>query len=279
MKKFGNKTVFITGASSGIGAAMAFAFASEGARVALAARREDKLEAIGKAIRESGGEALTLACDVTDRSTIDAAVATTVETFGAIDVVVANAGFGVSGAFQSLETVDFRRQFETNVFGAIDTAYAALPHLVASNGRLVFISSVSGHIGTPTSAAYSASKFALCGLAESIYYELADDGVSVTCVSPGFVVSEFRGVDNEGIHHTGENDPAPAWLVMPTEKAARQIVRAVHRRKPELVITGHGRLAVLMHRLLPRTFRGVLRLATKGRTARVQEMKRGTRSE
>ena len=275
MKKFADKVVFITGASSGIGAAMAFEFAKEGAHVALAARREDKLEAVASAVRETGSQALALRCDVTDRSSVDSAVAQTVDTFGGLDVAVANAGFGVSDAFQSLETDDFRRQFETNVFGAIDTAYAALPHLVRSKGRLVFISSVSGLLGLPTSAAYCASKFALCGLAESIYFELADEGISVTCVSPGWVASEFRAVDNDGIHRAGKDDPMPAWLVAPADKAARQIVRAIHRRKFEAVITGHGKLAVLAHRLLPRTFRGVLRLATRGKLASVQELKRG----
>ncbi len=149
-------------------------------------------------------------------------IAAVADTFGGLDVAVANAGFGVSGTFVSLKTGDFRRQLETNVFGAIDTAYATLPHLVAPKGRLVLISSVAGHLGTPTGAAYSASKFVLWGLAESIYYELADEGVSVTCINPRFVTSEVRGVDNDGVYHGGKEDPAPAWLVMLTEKAAAQ---------------------------------------------------------
>lgn len=270
--------MFITGGSSGIGAALGEAFAREGARVALAARREEKLSEVIDRIRCGGGEAIALRCDVTDRASIDAAVARTVEAFGGIDVAVANAGFGVSGPFLTTTTDDFRRQFDTNVFGLIDTAYATLPHLIASRGRLVFISSVFGRLGGPASSAYCASKFAVCGLAESLYYELADLGVSVTCICPGIVASEIRLVDNQGRLREDRRDPAPSFLIMPTDKAARQMLEAVHRRRFEVVITRHGKLAVFLNRHFPRAFRFAVRAATKGRLKKVEELKRGKAS-
>lgn len=270
-RRFEGKSVFITGASSGIGAALGIEFAKEGARVALAARREDKLEEVRTRITGMGGRAIIVPCDVTDRASLDHAVVRAAEAFGGLDVAVANAGFGVNGAFEGLSTDDFRRQFDTNVFGAIDTVYAVLPHLIQSRGRLVLVSSVFGRLGAPTSSAYCASKFALCGLAESIDYELASSGVSVTCISPGVVASNFRMVDNANRFHPDLSDPAPPFLIVPTEKAARHMVRAIYRRRFEAVITFHGKLGVFLNRHFPRTFRRLFRLAAQGRMEKLEQ--------
>lgn len=274
-QRFEGKTVFITGASSGIGAALGRAFAEEGANVALAARRADRLEIVRGTVEAAGAKALALQCDVTDRASIDAAIEETVHAFGGLDVVVANAGFGVSGLFERLSTGDFRRQFDTNVFGVIDTIYAALPHLIASKGRVGVVASVMGRIGSPTTSPYCASKFALVGLCESLYFELADRGVSVTCINPGLVESNIRRVDNRNVFKESRPEPAAKWLIMPARKAARQIVKAIHRRKPEAVITGHGKLAVWFSRHFPRSLRFIMRQMTRGRSEQVQRAKRG----
>jgi NAD(P)-dependent dehydrogenase (short-subunit alcohol dehydrogenase family) len=265
---FRDKSVFITGASAGIGAALAVAFAREGARVALAARRLDRLDAVKREVDAAGGLALAVECDVTDRASLAAAVARTVEAFGGIDVAVANAGFGVSGPFERLTTDDYRRQFETNVFGVIETAYATLPHLKASRGRLGIVASVLGRVGAPSTSAYNSSKFALVGFGESIYYELAEAGVSTTLILPGVVESEFRRVDSQGVFRPERVETAPAWLVVPKERAAREILRALRRRRPEAVITGHGKVAVFFHRHFPRTFRTLMRLAARSRSGK-----------
>jgi len=261
--RFQGSSVFITGASSGIGEALARAFALEGARLALAARRLERLESVRQELMPAAAEVLAVPCDVTSRPSLDAAVAQTAEAFGGIDVAVANAGFGVTGFFQDLSTADFRRQFETNVFGLLDTVYAVLPHVRASKGRLALISSVSGRVGSPASSPYVASKFAVTGLAESIYYDLRADGVSVTCIEPGFVESKIRMTDNAGRFHEDWNDPVPPWLVVPRDRAARAIVSAIYKRKPEAVITGHGKLAVWSARHFPRTVRFIQRQAVQ----------------
>lgn len=261
--RFQRSSVFITGASSGIGEALARAFALEGARLALAARRLERLESVRQELMPAAAEVLAVPCDVTSRPSLDAAVAQTAEAFGGIDVAVANAGFGVTGFFQDLSTADFRRQFETNVFGLLDTVYAVLPHLRASKGRLALISSVSGRVGSPGSSPYVASKFAVTGLAASIYYDLRADGVSVTCIEPGFVESKIRMTDNAGRFHEDWNDPVPPWLVVPRDRAARAIVSAIYKRKPEAVITGHGKLAVWSARHFPRTVRFIQRQAVQ----------------
>lgn len=272
-RRFENKVALITGASSGIGAGLAREFVREGAKVALVARRLDRLEALAEQMRADGGEVLALQGDVTARAQIDAAVLRTAETFGGIDVAVANAGFGVSGAMNRLEAADYRRQFETNVFGVIETTYAVLPHLIRSRGRLGLVGSIMGRVGMPASAPYCASKFALVGFAEAIYYDLHEHGVAVTCINPGIVASEIRSVNNAGTY-TGKADPAPKFLVMPVEKAARQIVRALYRRKPEVVITRHGKFAIFMNRHFPRTTRAIFRAATRGRMERIEKRKR-----
>ena len=270
-----DKTVFITGASSGIGAAVARECVRQGAAVALAARRLDRLEALCTELEAEGGKVLALACDVTDHDSQIEAVAKTVETFGGIDLVLANAGFGVSGPLEVLSVDDYRRQFETNFFGLLETIYATLPALKDSKGRLGLVASVAGKFPGPTASAYAASKFAVVGLAESIASELAAVDVSVTCINPGFVTSEIRNVNNAGAY-VGGKDPIPGWLVMPTEKAARQIVRALYRRKPEAIITGHGKVLDAVFRHFPRTTRFLIRQLSKGgHLQKIEETRRG----
>lgn len=251
------KSVFITGASSGIGSEVALQLAAEGARVAICARRLDRLDSLQAKIKAAGGEAIALTCDVRDRASLDAAAAAAAQAFGGIDIVIANAGFGVAGAFEALTTADFRRQFDTNVFGVIDTAYAVLPYLLKSKGQLAMVSSVLGRIGMASTSPYCSSKFAVYGFAESLFYELSSKGVAVCCILPGVVASEIRSVDNTGVYHAKKKDPAPDWLIVPTETAAREIVRRLPARGFELTITGHGKLIVWLNRRFPRSFRAL----------------------
>jgi NAD(P)-dependent dehydrogenase (short-subunit alcohol dehydrogenase family) len=185
---------------------------------------------------------------VTVNGDVERAAATARTVFGRLDVVVANAGFGVVGPVESLSIDDYRRQFETNVFGVLRTIRATLADLKASRGRLAIIGSVSGHVATPGSSPYAMSKFAVRALAEALGHEVARAGVAVTLVSPGFVASEIRRVDNTGVFRPESPEPIPAWLIMPVERAARQIVRGIARRRREIVVTGHGKLAVFMQR-------------------------------
>jgi short-subunit dehydrogenase len=268
MSGFTGQVVLITGASSGIGAALAREWARRGADVALCARRSERLEAVARDCRALGRRALVLAGDVTRDGDLERAVAETRAALGKIDVVVANAGFGVAGSLDALSIDDYRRQLETNVFGVLRTIYAGLDELRRTRGRLVLVGSVSGHVATPGASAYSMSKFALRGLAESLGPELAAHGVAVTLVSPGFVESEIRQVDNRGVHHPDARDPVPGWLQMPAATAARHIVKAVARRRREAVITGHGKVAVFLQRHASwLVAAGVRRLGIKGRRA------------
>jgi NAD(P)-dependent dehydrogenase (short-subunit alcohol dehydrogenase family) len=249
--RFAGKVALVTGASTGIGRALALELAREGADVAVAARRAELLEKVVRDVEGLGRKALALKCDVTREDEVRAAVAAAASRFGALDVVVANAGFGVVGPVEGLSSDDFRRQFDTNVFGVIHTVKAALPELEKSKGRLALVGSVSGHVTVPGTAAYSMSKYAVRSLAEALFHELRPKGVAVTLISPGFVESDFRQVDNRGVHHPGSGDPVPRWLVMTKEVAARKIARAIANRRREIVLTGHGKLAVFVQRHFP----------------------------
>lgn len=262
MGAFDGQVAFITGASSGIGAALAREIARQGADVVLVARRLDRLAALAREVEGMGRRALPIAGDVTRDGDLEAAAAKAVQALGRIDVVVANAGFGVVGPVEQLLLADFRRQFETNVFGVLRTVHATLAQLKRAQGRLVIIGSVSGWLSAPGAAPYCMSKFAVRALAQALGYELASAGVSVTHVSPGFVESEIRNVDNEGRSRaeTSAGGP-PAWLVMPADKAARRIARAVARRRHEVVVTGHGKLAVWLERHAPWFVRFAIRRA------------------
>ena len=251
MARFRDKVVFITGASSGIGAGLARQFAREGAAIALTARRVDRLQTIAAELEGAGHRVAVVPCDVTRDGDLERAVAAARQALGPIDVAVANAGFGVVGNVVGLAVDDFRRQFETNVFGVLRTLYATLPDLTRTRGTFVVLGSVSGHIGVPGSAAYSMSKFAVRGLAQALRHELRPRGVAVVLISPGFVVSELQQVDNRGVRHPDAKARVPEWLRMPTERAARQIVRAVARRRGEVVVTAHGKAVVLLQRHVP----------------------------
>jgi short-subunit dehydrogenase len=242
----------ITGASSGIGAAVAREAARQGADVVLTARREDRLRSLTSEIEAMGRRALAVRCDVTRDGDLEAAVSRARDAFGRIDHVIANAGFGVVGPFSKLGLDDFRRQFETNVFGVLRTVAATREELIATRGCLAIIGSVNGFVAFPRSAPYSMSKFAVHALASSLWFELRPHGVGVVLVAPGFVESEIRQVDNRGVHHPRAREHISPWMLGSKEKAARQIVRAVRRRRRLLVITHHARIAIFLQRHFPR---------------------------
>src|SRR5262245_31077596 len=176
MGRFADRVVLVTGASSGIGAGLARQFAREGADLVLTARRVPRLEDLATEIRALGRRALVVACDVTQDGALERAVGQAIEAFGRLDVAVANAGFGVVGPFERLTLDDYRRQFETNVFGVLRTAGATLPALRRSRGTLVIIGSVSGHVSTAGASAYGMSKAAVRAFATALRAEVRGAG-------------------------------------------------------------------------------------------------------
>lgn len=263
MQRFNGQTVFVTGASAGIGAALCRRFAAEGADVALLARRKDALETTASAVRSLGRHAIPIACDVTRDGDLERAAHVVREEMGRIDVVVANAGIGINGAFKKLALDDFRRQFETNVFGVLRTVQATLPDLEKSRGRLGIVGSVAQYAILPGTINYAMSKAAVGALAEGLNIEMGHKGISATLILPGFVESEIRLLDNQGQLRDGAKDPAPKFFVMPTDTAAKEIVDSMYRRDNECVLTYHGKAGVFVGRHTPRAMAGILRLANR----------------
>ncbi|MCB9637506.1 MAG: SDR family oxidoreductase [Myxococcales bacterium] len=262
-----DKVVLITGASAGIGEALALEFAKQGAVLVLTARREDRLQEVSQKIQALGQKALPIACDVTKEEELAQATQKAIETFGRIDIVVANAGFGVAGTFERLTTEDYQRQFDTNVFGVMHTLKATLEPLKQSKGSFAVVGSVNSYISLPGNSPYGMSKFAVRAFAQSMQGELKPYGISVTLIAPGFVASEIRRVNNKGVFKQEAKDPVPPWLIMPAEPAARQIAKAIHKRKREAVITGHGKIIVFLQRHFPWLVSSIVsRFAVKARS-------------
>jgi clavulanate-9-aldehyde reducatase len=187
-----DKVALVTGASSGIGRATALALAAAGASVAIAARRVDRLADLEKEIRGHDVDALTLALDVTDEDAVRAAVASTVDTLGGLDVVVNNAGIMLLGQIEGADTQDWRRMLDTNVLGLMYVSHAALPHLLERKGTLVQISSTAGRVARSGSGAYNASKWAVNAFSEALRQEVTGRGVRVVVIEPGVVATELR---------------------------------------------------------------------------------------
>jgi short-subunit dehydrogenase len=182
----------ITGASSGIGRLLALRLAKAGAKVALVARRVDRLEALAAEIAATGGEALVVPSDVADRAQVTDAAQRVLERFGRVDLLVNNAGYGHHRRFLEWDLDDMERMMRVNYFGALYWTKALLPHMVERRrGWLVFVASVGGKLGVPEESAYAASKFAMVGLAESLSYEVEDAGVHVLTVCPGTIRTDF----------------------------------------------------------------------------------------
>jgi short-subunit dehydrogenase len=251
-------TLLITGASSGIGSALAREFARRGFHVAVVARRLEKLTVLAAEIRKAGGQASAHRGDVTVDGDIAAVVKELAASGRAPGIVVANAGFGVVGNAQKLTLEDYRRQFETNLFGVIRTLHESLPALRDTRGRFVVMGSVAGHLSSAGSSPYSMSKFAVRALAEALHGDLRGAGIGCTLISPGFVDSDIRRVDNRGGLHASAPDPIPKWVRLRTDKAARIMARGILRGRREVVVTVHARVIIFFARHFPRFTRWAL---------------------
>lgn len=251
MNRFNGLVVFITGASAGIGKALALEMAKEGANLVILARRLERLEAIANEIDSSAQRVLPIACDVTKEHDLDRAAKLALNKFGQIDIVIANAGWAVRGNLEDLNIQDYQRLWETNVFGVLRTIYATLDALKKSQGRLVIIGSVKSYLSISGDSPYAMSKFALRALCDSLSPELAPCRVSVSLICPGYVTSELRQIDNNGVFHDNWEDPIAPKMVVSTQQAAREMLGAIYRREPEMVMTSYGKLAVLLKRYAP----------------------------
>jgi len=189
----------VTGASSGIGAATARALADRGASVTLSARRKERLQEIAGGIEDDGGEAAVVTADVTDDAQVAALVEETVEAFGRLDVVVANAGLGRDVAVEEMDTATYRQMMDVNVDGAFFTARESIPHLRETEGVLIFLSSFAGQYPRPGNPVYAATKWWVQGFARSLAGSVGGDGIGVTTINPSEVRTAFGSEDDDAM--------------------------------------------------------------------------------
>jgi short-subunit dehydrogenase len=242
--------VVITGASSGIGRATAHALASRGARLVLAARELSALAEVEQECIELGGSASAFATDVTDADAVQALAAHAIDCFAHIDVWINNVGTGAVGAFERTPLRAHRRVIETNLIGHINGSHAALTHFRARHrGILINMISLGGWLSTPYAAAYTASKFALRGLGQSLRAELADEpDIHVCDIYPAFV--DTPGVTRHGANYTAHRlRPLPPLLA--PETVAERIVSLIRRPRPTLAVGSVAHLARYTQNLAP----------------------------
>jgi len=240
--------VIITGASAGIGLETALEFARQGAHVVLAARREERLRELAVQCEVLGVRALVAPTDVARTEDVERMVRATVEAFGRVDVLVNNAGFGFSGTVEETTEADMRELMDVNYLGAFNAIRAVLPHMRAQRrGHIVNVSSVVGKMAFPYHGAYSATKFALVGLTESLRGELAGSGVTATVVLPGSTRTEFFEAQRTNDGHVS----APTGPQQDADVVARAIVRSVRKPTPEVNMVRMFRVAYGLNGFFP----------------------------
>jgi short-subunit dehydrogenase len=247
-----DNVVVITGASKGIGAALARQLAAKGAKLVLAARNERALETVADECRKLGAAVVAVRADVALERDCQAIMAGAVVAFGRIDTLVNNAGISMWARFEDIDDVSIlERIMRVNYMGAVYCTRHALPHLGATRGRIVGVSSLAGRTGVPTRTGYAASKHAMAGFFDSLRIELADSGITVTMIYPGFVATGIRenatGPDGTPIAAS----PVREREVMSAEDCARRIVRAIARREREVVMTARGKMGLWLKLLAP----------------------------
>jgi short-subunit dehydrogenase len=263
-------TALVTGASSGIGRALALRLGRDGARVALVARRAAELEAVAAEIRGRGGEAIPIPGDVSDRSAAERVAAEALRDLGRVDVLFNNAGYGGHRPFLEWDLDDLERMMRINYLGSVYLTRLLLPHMVErGRGWVVFVASVAGRIGTPEESAYAATKFAVVGLAEALSVEVEDAGVHVLTVCPGVVRTPFFGA--EGLARL---PPVARRGTVEPDELVDAIFGALARGRHELTFPRSLAVGYVVKAIAPEFMRRQVKRVTIDALAREREARR-----
>jgi dehydrogenase/reductase SDR family protein 7B len=245
--RFQDRRVLVTGASAGIGRAAALAFAAQGALVYATARSREGLDSL-VAASSGSGKIVPVVADVTDATAMSAMATWVLADGGPPDVVIANAGIGLDALFQNTSDDNLESVFDVNVFGVYRTVRPFVEPMVRrGRGRILFISSVVGKRGTPHYSAYSASKFALRGMADSLRVEIFGTGVTVGVIYPSSTTTEFR----ERMLRTGASQKSFRLKRHSPESVARSILRMARWTRRELVLSPEGKLMGVVNTIAP----------------------------
>ena len=250
---FQDQSVIITGASSGIGRALALRLADQGAWVTLAARDSSRLEQVAEQCREHGGRALVVPTDVSDEAQCQNLVQRAVAEFGRLDMLINNAGYTATGLLEELPDLKlFQHVMQVNFYGQVYCTYYALSHLKETKGRLVSVSSLGGKMAIPYNTPYCSSKYGLHGFYDALRIELAPKQVSVTVICPWWVATEFheRSVDQHGMPRGEKAQGIYNDKTMTADQCARVVLNSAWKRKRE-VLMGPGPLGVWLKLISP----------------------------
>lgn len=247
-----SKVVVITGASSGIGEAMAKLYGQMGAKVVLGARSEEKLKQLTEQIISAGGQATYSVTDVTVAEECKRLIDKAVDTFGGIDVLICNAGISMRAIFDDVDLSVLHRLMDVNFWGTVYCSKYALPYLQQSKGSLVGISSVAGLHGLPGRTGYSASKYAMTGLLETIRIENLKKGLHVMVACPGFTASNVRFSALVADGSQQGSTPREEGKMMTAEQVARIVARGIAKRKRLCLMEAEGRATHFVKKFAPR---------------------------
>jgi short-subunit dehydrogenase len=266
-------TALVTGASSGIGRALALRLAREGARVALVARRAPELEALAAVIRGKGGEAIPIPGDVSDRSAAERIAGEALHGLGRVDMLFNNAGYGGHHPFLEWDLDDLERMMRVNYLGSVYLTRLLLPGMVERRaGWVVFVASVAGRIGTPGESAYAATKFAVVGLAEALSIEVEDAGVHVLTVCPGVVRTPF--FDPDGLARL---PPVARRGIVEPDALVDAVFDALARGRHEVTFPRSLALGYVVKAVAPEFMRRQVKRVTIDALARERGRRRGRR--
>lgn len=260
MSTYRDKVIWITGASSGIGEALVHAFANEGAKIVLSARRKEELERVQKSAKLDNDNSLILPLDLGDTSEIQSITSQIIDKFGRIDVLVNNGGISQRSLTKDTPVEIDRKVMEINFFGTIAVTKAVLPYMIRQkSGHIVTISSIAGKFGFWFRSAYSASKHALHGFFESLHMEVEEYNIRVLLVCPGKIRTSIslNAITESGSKHNKMDEATDKG--MSAEECARQIISAMKKGKEEVLIGGRELKAVTIKRLFPRLFSKLIR--------------------
>ncbi len=245
-----NKVIIITGASSGIGKALAIESFSRGAKVVLAARNIEKLSAITN--EWDTQKYLLVRADVRKESDCLNIIQSASEKFGHINILINNAGISMRALFEEVDLEVIQNLMNTNFWGTVYCSKFALPYLLQTKGSLVGVSSVAGYKGLPGRAGYSASKFAMQGFLEVLRIENMKKELHVLIACPGFTASNIRNVALSKDGSQQGETPLDETKLMSAETVAKHIIRAIEKRKDRLVLTSQGKMTVLLNKFFPK---------------------------
>jgi dehydrogenase/reductase SDR family member 7B len=252
MQSFNNKVVIITGGSLGIGFALASQFGKLGAKVVITGRNKQHLDHATELLTKEGTQVLPLIADVSVEQDNINTVNQTIAHFGQIDILINNAGITMRSMFEDLEDLNvIRKVMDINFFGTVYATKYALPYIRKTKGSIVGVSSIAGYRGLPVRTGYSASKFAVNGFIEALRTELLHEPIHILLACPGYTSSNIRfsALDGAG-NETGESVRNEDSM-MSADQVANEIIKAIKKRKKELILTSSGRWTVFLNKWMP----------------------------